>query len=460
MANITPVTFSVLSKWSETWNSLIVHYVIFESGRATMRIIHLLILLVSCTMDQFNGDAETFETVILDRQRIAELRRNDHEFINAMNHAVSCLDEFRHKWEERARNETDFTVVVGIQQGQLIVPAALEITSISGPMFSGRILGNNFDANVGTMETASTTQIIDWFYQDSLELVGGSLYRHLLNNQSEITKRVITDAIPFYVRDDSTMSDEVRRCFSVVANSRVALINEDLKRCLACGSDEHVVAVRRDRSVRTMRASIAEYACIFGNAEIIEQFVSHRILVEREDEYTPLLYSCGTGNIVTSSALLKLGFNPNIVNEETGYTPLIIAAKRGHADVVKLLLENNADTSVRDYGEETAMHYAESAKVATLLISSGADINAYDSSGRTVLSRQIDDEHEEIALMLVRLGATRQPSELRSDEKLSENQTLKLLKEHAARSDELDVFNNAFDVNFGRVLPIRELGRL
>lgn len=47
-----------------------------------------------------------------------------------------------------------------------------------------------------------------------------------------------------------------------------------------------------------------------------------------------------------------------MAQEENGLTPLHMAALTGTVDSVELLLEWDADVSVRGWGEETPLHFA------------------------------------------------------------------------------------------------------
>lgn len=51
---------------------------------------------------------------------------------------------------------------------------------------------------------------------------------------------------------------------------------------------------------------------------------------------------------------------PTLINapDENGYTPLHLAAQRGDADLVKVLLQAGADKSARDAAGKTAADYA------------------------------------------------------------------------------------------------------
>lgn len=55
---------------------------------------------------------------------------------------------------------------------------------------------------------------------------------------------------------------------------------------------------------------------------------------------------------------LITGMNPNARNA-TGKTALIVAASQGHANIVMLLMENNATIDLKDKEGNTALSYAE-----------------------------------------------------------------------------------------------------
>ena len=66
--------------------------------------------------------------------------------------------------------------------------------------------------------------------------------------------------------------------------------------------------------------------------------------------------------------------------EPNGDAPLIMAAYKGHSEIVNILLQAGADTTVVDPGmKATALHaaaYAGRTEAAQLLINYGIDINA------------------------------------------------------------------------------------
>ncbi|KAK2803455.1 hypothetical protein FQN51_003562 [Onygenales sp. PD_10] len=98
----------------------------------------------------------------------------------------------------------------------------------------------------------------------------------------------------------------------------------------------------------------------------------------------------------------------DIINQKGGRfnkTPLIYAAKHGHEEVVRLLLNRNAGVEEKDSRSHTALTHAARAghlSVAKILLASGANISATDEEGRTPLhfARQ-----EEVIRLLLKHGA-------------------------------------------------------
>lgn len=58
-------------------------------------------------------------------------------------------------------------------------------------------------------------------------------------------------------------------------------------------------------------------------------------------------------------ALVEHGADVNTKSSEGGDTPLIFAARKGHVDLARLLLQKGADISAKDNAENDALFYAE-----------------------------------------------------------------------------------------------------
>ena len=99
--------------------------------------------------------------------------------------------------------------------------------------------------------------------------------------------------------------------------------------------------------------------------------------------------------------LLEQGARVDVAADESGITPLVMAALRRQLEVVKLLLDSGADVNAKDAAGNTALMtvaaFGDDPETLELLIGRGAAVNVVNGSGET-------------ALNLVRQGK-RQPSE-------------------------------------------------
>ena len=89
---------------------------------------------------------------------------------------------------------------------------------------------------------------------------------------------------------------------------------------------------------------------------------------------------------ICTSLLLNAGADPNLVDVHFKNTPLHDAAQcRMGATCVKLLLERGANVSAVNSAGRQPLHYAAHCTIVECLINAGADVNARDSRGDTVL---------------------------------------------------------------------------
>lgn len=94
--------------------------------------------------------------------------------------------------------------------------------------------------------------------------------------------------------------------------------------------------------------------------------------------------------------------------DDTGSTPLIEAAKHGHAECVALLLTAGAPVAARDAMRRTALHHAAAGGhrvVVARLVAAGAPVAAVDAGGRTALHFASAHGHDGVATTLVGAGA-------------------------------------------------------
>lgn len=130
------------------------------------------------------------------------------------------------------------------------------------------------------------------------------------------------------------------------------------------------------------------------------------------------------------------------VTEDMGATPLHTAATEGHADIVKLLIENGMHPGLADWFGTTALHLASGrghTEVVEILLSKGADPNVKNNQSGTPLHLAADGGHLEVARILIKAGADidakdyrRQTPLKRAADRGREN-VAELLREHGAK---------------------------
>jgi ankyrin repeat protein len=88
-------------------------------------------------------------------------------------------------------------------------------------------------------------------------------------------------------------------------------------------------------------------------------------------------------------------------------TPLILAAKYGHLEIVRLLISRRADINAQDKNGWAPLHYTSwsNSDVAKYLISKGADINLRSTVGESPLFEYINMGNQEMAEFLITQGA-------------------------------------------------------
>lgn len=98
--------------------------------------------------------------------------------------------------------------------------------------------------------------------------------------------------------------------------------------------------------------------------------------------------------------------NPNIRDSE-GRTPLHLAAEGGYNEIVRVLLERNADRDALDPNGWSYIHYAasgggqENLDLMASIIASGEDIDEVTYIGQTPLHVSISNGNEQMALLLL-----------------------------------------------------------
>lgn len=103
-----------------------------------------------------------------------------------------------------------------------------------------------------------------------------------------------------------------------------------------------------------------------------------RVLNRVEDSMDKLVTSAARGDVAVVTDLVVK--HPTWVNEKSSNkTALQVASHQGHLEVVKILVQANADLSIADQEGDTALHYAvfgNQPAIVKYLLEQGAEVNA------------------------------------------------------------------------------------
>ena len=116
-------------------------------------------------------------------------------------------------------------------------------------------------------------------------------------------------------------------------------------------------------------------------------------------------YAAEVGNIEAVKQHLAAGTEVNA--KASGWTPLAVAAHRGHKEVAELLITKGADVNVKNQRGRTPLYDAaiwDRKDIAKLLFDAGADVNAKDNDGKTPLDAAKEENKNEIADLLRKHG--------------------------------------------------------
>ena len=108
--------------------------------------------------------------------------------------------------------------------------------------------------------------------------------------------------------------------------------------------------------------------------------------------------------------ILIQGSFANVINKQTikHETPLLLAAREGHADVLEKLLIAGADVNQMDKRRQTPLHWAAASgheAIIEQLLNAGAAMDQADKTGKTPLHWAAKNGHTAIVGRLLRAGA-------------------------------------------------------
>jgi ankyrin repeat protein len=130
-----------------------------------------------------------------------------------------------------------------------------------------------------------------------------------------------------------------------------------------------------------------------------------------QSQTTPLHQAVLTGDRVAARQLIRSGADVNAANRY-GVTPLLVAAQRGHAECIDLLLKNGASVTTAEAklpdGQTLLMHAARTGNIASMksLIAAGSNINARETrTGTTAAIWAATSNRADAVRLLAEAGA-------------------------------------------------------
>lgn len=160
---------------------------------------------------------------------------------------------------------------------------------------------------------------------------------------------------------------------------------------------------KRDRERALMKA-VGQ-----GRSKEVSSLLRSKIGLEftGKDGNSPLILAARKGHVEIVKLLLDHGANPNARFRCAG-PALVSAASDGKAQVVRFLLERGVNVNARDCEQETALMSAARrghGAVVELLLKKGANLNAVNAGGQNALMLAASTGREDVVRALLKRGA-------------------------------------------------------
>jgi len=166
-------------------------------------------------------------------------------------------------------------------------------------------------------------------------------------------------------------------------------------------------------ALTTKKWNALHFAAAEGNLDCVNKLIEAGIDIDRRSGAmgggwaTPLFLAAKGGHVDVVTALLKKGANPDSA-AMFSWTPLHIAVARDNAEVVQVLLDNGAKPNALTDSQESPFHMAAkrgNADILKVLIESKkVDKNGTTNMGATALHLAAEGGHEEAVKYCVHLG--------------------------------------------------------
>ncbi|KAI6240960.1 hypothetical protein M3Y99_00405800 [Aphelenchoides fujianensis] len=143
-----------------------------------------------------------------------------------------------------------------------------------------------------------------------------------------------------------------------------------------------------------------------GHADCVRLLLEANAAIDQWDfmGWTPLMWACYKNRLEAVKVLLEYHAHIDIVGEEDGLTPLIIAAGRGYAEIVHVLINAGATVNSTDKFGSNALIWAARkgyTEIVEELLNAGADVDAVGMYNSTALMLAARGCHRKVVELLL-----------------------------------------------------------
>ena len=242
------------------------------------------------------------------------------------------------------------------------------------------------------LESGARLDVVDTLGRNPLQLANeaGSYEIAALLKSAGAGKATISPAVTMSRAVDSGDTQAVLRLLKEGFDPNGLISGgEPVLYAAARAGDDHLVRVLLDKGAdigkKWMLGTPLHGAAAAGSSEVVQLLLARGAAPDADDGYqgTPLAEAAGEGHVAVMRVLLKAGADPNARRSEGPGNPLYLAVKKGEVEAVEVLLKAGADPNLRSPLPATL--WLGNTQMTARLVRAGADVNARDQRGRTVL---------------------------------------------------------------------------
>lgn len=261
---------------------------------------------------------------------------------------------------------------------------------------------------------------------DVAGIAGVSMLYHALRlRQMDVVDLLLCEGADVFQLDDAGLGP-YHEAIQVMYTSASASNDHRLRSVLPMDSIMEAAQLTNLHKIamRILYSSVENYVVSHGYSDVN---------AGDSNNQTPLFYASAQGNVRVVQALLQAGAHPDGVPQQSwpsssseamssapkasvlSWTPLSMAARNGHLDVVQLLLTAGAQANFRSKHNRTALHECSPTRgdtsaqetfrdIAACLLAHGADLDVVDNYGSTVLDTTCIRDHARVAAFFIEQG--------------------------------------------------------